>query len=164
MVIYKQKKNVRQRGDNSHGWGSKKKHRGAGNRGGHGLAGSGKRGDAKKPRIWKIRKYFGKHGFKPHGLVIAKHTINLSILEKQKEKLLQEGKIKEENGTYTVNLEELGYTKLLGKGDVESTFTITVPMASFKALEKVKSKGGSVTLTAQDVEESTDKEQTPKEE
>ena len=37
------KKNTRQRGSHTHGWGAKKKHRGAGNRGGRGNAGSGPR-------------------------------------------------------------------------------------------------------------------------
>ncbi len=46
-----QKKNKRQRGLSSHGWGHKKKHRGAGNRGGKGMAGTGKRADTKKPSI-----------------------------------------------------------------------------------------------------------------
>ena len=39
------------RGSHTHGYGSKKKHRGAGSRGGRGMAGSGKRADQKKPSI-----------------------------------------------------------------------------------------------------------------
>ena len=62
MTINKRKKNSRQRGSWTHGWGSKKKHRGAGHRGGKGNAGTGKKGDAKKPKIWKNKKYFGKYG------------------------------------------------------------------------------------------------------
>jgi large subunit ribosomal protein L15 len=152
MAVYKEKKNVRQRGNNSHGWGAKKKHRGAGHRGGHGLAGTGKRGDAKRPRIWKNRKYFGKYGFTPHGLVDSRNAINLSILDKQKDTLVEEKKATLDKDTYTINLEGLGYAKLLGKGKIESKLVITVPMASAKAIAKVEEKGGSVKLTAQDAE------------
>ena len=63
MTINKRKKNTRQRGHSTHGWGSKKKHRGKGHQGGAGMAGSGKRADSKKPSIWKDKHYFGKHGF-----------------------------------------------------------------------------------------------------
>ena len=63
MTLNKRKKATRQRGSKTHGWGSMKKHRGAGNRGGRGRAGSGKRGDAKKPSYQK-KAYLGGHGFK----------------------------------------------------------------------------------------------------
>ena len=62
MVVNKSKKKLKYRGSKTHGCGSMKKRRGAGHRGGRGAAGSGKRGDAKKPSIWGGR-YFGKHGF-----------------------------------------------------------------------------------------------------
>ena len=54
------------RGTSSHGWGSKKKHRGAGHRGGKGMAGSGKRADQKKPTILNLygNDYYGKKGFR----------------------------------------------------------------------------------------------------
>ena len=66
MVVNKRKKNTRMRGNTTHGWGSMKKRRGAGNRGGRGNAGTGKRADQKKPTILKLygNSYFGKHGFK----------------------------------------------------------------------------------------------------
>ena len=53
MTINKRKKNTRQSAGTTHGCGSMKKRRGAGNRGGRGNAGSGKRGDAKKQRYQK---------------------------------------------------------------------------------------------------------------
>ena len=53
------------RAQTTHGWGSKKKHRGSGNRGGFGMAGSGKRADQKKSLILKHfgKNYYGKKGF-----------------------------------------------------------------------------------------------------
>ena len=56
-MVVTRKKNTRQRGSKTHGCGSMKKRRGAGHRGGRGAAGSGKRGDCKKPSIWKNKKY-----------------------------------------------------------------------------------------------------------
>ena len=53
MTYNKRKKNTRMRGGTTHGYGSMKKNRGAGNRGGRGNAGSGKRADSKKPKIYK---------------------------------------------------------------------------------------------------------------
>ena len=53
MVVNKRKKFSRQRGGHTHGWGSKKKHRGSGNRGGKGMGGTGKRADQVKTLIWK---------------------------------------------------------------------------------------------------------------
>ena len=66
MVVHKQKKNKRMRGaKTTHGYGAKKKHRGSGNKGGKGMAGSGKRADQKKTMILKVfgNEYFGRHGF-----------------------------------------------------------------------------------------------------
>ena len=62
MTVNKRKKVTRYRGSKTHGGGAKKKRRGAGNRGGRGMGGSGKRADSKKPSLWGA-KYFGKHGF-----------------------------------------------------------------------------------------------------
>ena len=52
MPANKRKKLSRMRGTHTHKGGDKKKRRGAGHRGGRGNSGSGKRGDAKKPRYW----------------------------------------------------------------------------------------------------------------
>ena len=62
----KRKKVNKYRGSQTHGGGAKKKRRGAGNRGGRGMAGSGKRADQKKPSILKEygNRYFGKRGFR----------------------------------------------------------------------------------------------------
>ena len=84
MPVHKRRKFTRMRGQRGHGWGAKKKHRGAGNRGGRGMAGSGKRADQKKPTILKLygNEYFGKHGFNRPQKVIEKiKAINLDKLQ-----------------------------------------------------------------------------------
>ena len=137
---FKRKKNIRQRGNTTHGWGARKKHRGSGNRGGFGMAGTGKRADQKKPTVINLYGpgYFGRHGFK------RKNTrkivpINISGLEKFK--------------TNKINLKKEGYNKLLGTGKVRDKYEITVEMASKKAINKIEATGGKIILTGTSVEE-----------
>ncbi len=144
MVVIKRKKNSRQRGGTTHGWGSMKKHRGAGNRGGRGMAGSGKKADQLKPSLWKNKKYFGKYGFKKKGIKIEISPINILLLEEKIASLEAAGKISKENDVYVVDLEKLGYNKLLSSGKATKKFKITVPYASNNAIEKIKSAGGEV--------------------
>ena len=87
MVIFKRKKNTRQRGSHTHGWGAKKKHRGKGNKGGSGNAGSGKRSDSKKPSFWKLKL---PKGFKKKGLKKKINAVNLLYIEENFYKLLNE--------------------------------------------------------------------------
>ena len=127
----KRKKKIRQRGSLTHGWGAKKKHRGAGNRGGRGMAGSGKRADQKKPTIIKefgLKNYFGKHGFKRKNVSKIK-TINIGDLNFDKQ---------------DINLTELGYNKLLGKGIPNKKYIIQVKSFTKKAKEKIEKAGGQI--------------------
>ena len=144
MTVNKRKKNSRQRGSKTHGWGSMKKHRGAGSRGGRGMAGSGKRSDSKKPSNWK-EKYFGKHGFKSKKQGIKIKALNLLDIENRLNSLLKEKIIEKENDFYDIDAEKLGFNKLLSKGNVSNKFRIKVMYASKNAIEKVKAAGGNVT-------------------
>ncbi len=47
-----------------------------------------------------------------------------------------------------VNLEELGYNKLLGEGSITKPMKILVPRATRTAVEKVKGAGGEVVITS----------------
>ena len=134
MTINKRRKVVRYRGSRNHGAGTKKR-RGAGNRGGRGMAGSGKRADQKKPTILKLygSSYFGKHGFRrPSKLLKKIKTINVEELNK----------FKDDN----INWKELGYDKLLGKGNLNKKVKVSVDHASKSAIEKIKKLGGEVKL------------------
>jgi len=147
MTVNRRKKNVRQRGSHTHGWGSKKKHRGAGNRGGRGMSGSGKRADQRKPSILKEygNTYFGRKGFTKHNKTIIK-AVNVSYLEEHLPSLIAKKLVKEENKGYVINLKDLGYDKLLGSGKITKKFIITVESASKKVVERVKKLGGEVIL------------------
>ncbi|MBI2143578.1 uL15 family ribosomal protein [Candidatus Woesearchaeota archaeon] len=145
MPVNRRKKDVKQRGSHTHGWGSKKKHRGSGNRGGKGMAGTGKRADQRKPSIWKTD-YFGKHGFVHRRIV--HNTVNVEYLDQNVEKLAVLNLAKREGNGYIVNIADLGFDKLLGKGKVAKRMVITASSASPRAVESIKAAGGEVVVPA----------------
>ena len=143
MVVNRRKKMDRQRGNTSHGWGAKKKHRGAGNRGGRGMAGTGKRADQKKESILKEygNEYFGKRGFVRPGSPSKKAKV---INFEQLNKLIEKGEIKKEKEFYIINLDELGYAKLLSKGELRYKIKIKAKAFSKNAIEKIQEQGGEI--------------------
>ncbi|MBS3096325.1 uL15 family ribosomal protein [Candidatus Woesearchaeota archaeon] len=149
MTFNKRKKNTRQRGHMTHGWGAKKKHRGKGHQGGAGMAGTGKRADSKKPSIWKDKHYFGKFGFVSKTPKVKINAVNISYIEQHINKFLSGNLIKKEDGFYSLELEKLGFNKLLGDGRISTKFRIKAPYASKSAVEKVKRAGGEVTGLAE---------------
>lgn len=145
MTARKRKKNSRQRGTHTHGWGSKKKHRGAGNRGGRGMAGTGKRGDAKKPCVWKgKRQYLGKYGFKKKNSGEDIKAITIKTLVQEMPNLVKMKLAAEKNGVFSVELKKIGCNKLLSTGKPTLKIKVTAPYASSKAVEKIESAGGEV--------------------
>jgi len=143
MTVNKRKKFSRYRGSMTHGSGSKKKRRGSGNRGGKGMAGTGKRSDSKKPSIWG-QKYFGKFGFTSKNKKEIK-AVSINYLEENISNLPSDV-LNKENGFFSVDLKKLGFNKLLSNGKVTNKYKIKVPYASKKAIEKVKSSGGEIIL------------------
>ncbi len=141
MPTRKRKKSRRKRGSTTHGYGSKKKHRGAGSRGGRGNAGTGKRGQQKMPSVWK-NKYLGQHGFTRNVSEPEINTINIIDLERKIDTFVEEGNAKKTKDVYEINLEDIGYQKLLGKGRATKKMKITAKSASEKAVEKVQNAGG----------------------
>ena len=157
MVVGKRKKDSRQRGTMTHGWGSKKKHRGAGNRGGRGHAGSGKRGDAKNPTYVRIKNYFGKKGFTSKSRAIKIKAINLGYIENNFPALLKKGIVEKKGEYYTMDLGKFGYNKLLSAGKITKQYDITVSYASKKAVEKTEKLNGRVNLLSKESKESKEK-------
>ena len=141
MTVNKRTKASRYRASKTHGCGAMKKRRGAGNRGGRGNSSTGKRSDAKRPSIWKIKKYFGRYGFKnPNVNKKSDKVINLSTLQDK----LNTWQAQKKSEGKSVNLTKLGFQKLLAQGKLNQPIEITVEMASKKAIEKVQAAGGSV--------------------
>lgn len=149
MVVRKEKKSRKMRGSRTHGYGRVGQHRKAGSRGGRGAAGL-----HKHKWTWVVKyhpDWFGKHGFKNPNPTIKKdeiRAINLRELSERVEELLQRNLLKIENDLIVVNLEELGYNKLLGEGSITKPMKILVPRATRTAVEKVKGAGGEVVITS----------------
>jgi len=143
MTTNRRSKKSRHRGSHRHGYGDKKRHRGAGHRGGRGNAGSGKEGDCKSPTFVRIKDYFGKHGFisKSRACVCA---VNVGYFDTHLDSLVLTKEIEKKGDVYHINCEKLGYNKLLSKGPVTHKLEITVDVAVEKAIAKVEAAGGKV--------------------
>lgn len=145
----KRRKKERLRGSKTHGWGSKKRHRGKGSRGGRGMAGTGKRAKTLKPTILKLfgNEYFGKHGFKiPKKLKIIQKPINILYIEEHFNDLLHKNMITKENDFYIIDLKKMGYNKLLGKGKPSKKYKIITKFISKQAENKIKSGNGEIII------------------
>jgi large subunit ribosomal protein L15 len=146
MTVNSRSKNSRQRGSHTHGWGAMKKHRGAGNRGGSGKSGSGKRADSTKPSYWGNPDYFGKHGFVNKGATIKINAVNISQIEEKMNSFVEKKLAAAEAGGIKINLTDIGFNKLLGKGKTSRKLFITCDYASSKAIAAVEAAGGKITL------------------
>lgn len=145
-MINKRKKFSRMRASHTHGGGAKKKRRGSGHRGGFGMAGSGKRADQKKPSILKEygNSYFGKHGFqRPQQSIIKIKAINIDKVEKSLDFYLNQSLINKEKDFYVLDLNKLGYDKLLGNGKISNKYRV-IGNVSKKAKDKIEKLGGVV--------------------
>ncbi len=164
MTVRRKKKIFKQRGTRTCGAGTKKR-RGSGNRGGYGMAGSGKRADQKKPSIINEfgNTYFGKHGFVRQTTVHYK-AININFLDRKIDSLAKKGKADLKSNAYTIDLDKIGIGKLLASGSTSKKMHITVDMASKNAIEKIKKAGGDVitkTLIAKEKPAPSKKEEKP---
>ena len=119
------------RGSRYHGRG-KKAGRGAGKRGGRGNAGLNKH--KVMTRLKYMPGHWGMHGFNRHpSLRVVNTAINI-------------GEVSEIAAGDSINLTEMGYDKLLGRGSIDRALKISVREASARAIEKVEAAGGSITI------------------
>jgi len=146
MVVRRRKKILKRRGRGS-GYGSHKKHRGGGSRGGRGLAGL-----HKHKRMTGIRympEHFGKVGFKrPQKVLKEVRTINLKDLDSRVDELLKEKKITKEKDGIKINLTELGYDKLLGTGRVKHKLIVEAKSFSKNAIKKLEGVKGKAIVVS----------------
>lgn len=147
MPKRKKRKVEKMRGSTTHGYGSRKKHKGAGSHGGRGMAGSGKRSDHRK--TWILRyigpSYYGKHGFASLKKAEKRkeRVINIDELLDKMSKFLKTGAAKKQNDTFLVNLKAAGYNKLLSRGHVKEKLIIQ-GHASKEAAAKIQAAGGQI--------------------
>jgi len=146
MVVRKGKKVRKFRGKRTYGYGSHKKHRGGGSRGGRGKAGLHK-------HKWSYTvkyapEHFGKRGFKrPAAVVKEIKAINLKKIDQTVEKLLEQKIAEKENDKIKINVLKLGYEKVLGSGKLTKPLIIEAKYFSKQAIKKIeKAKGKAVKI------------------
>ena len=143
MVVNKTKKVRKLRGSRTHAWGSPKKHRGAGSRGGRGMAGSGKKGQQKMSALHNIKQRIGKSGFvRPKKVINADVTINLSRIELNLATYVSSGVAIKSGAVYDIDLSKACVHKVLGSGMVISKMNVTAKKFSSTAVEKIEKAGG----------------------
>jgi large subunit ribosomal protein L15 len=135
------------RGSRTNGWGRQSQHRGSGCNGGHGWTGA-----CKHNWSWVIRyepDWLGKHGFnRPPQIVKKIAAIDIKTIERLLPEYEKAGVATKKGSQYEIDLGAIGFNKLLSTGKVNGKYSITVAMASAKAIEKIAAAGGSVTVTA----------------
>jgi len=140
-MIRKTRKINKMRGSRSIGGGCTKKRRGAGHKGGKGKAGLGKH-----HWTWTVNNdpnHFGKYGFKrPQKMVNKSNPVNLGYLDDNSEKLLAKGIATKEGDFIVINVTDLGYDKVLGKGKLLKQLKIKSPLFSASAEDKIQEAGG----------------------
>ncbi len=145
MVVKRRKKITKMRGSRTHGWGLV--HRNSGQRGGAGNAGRGKKAHSNKPTNWLDKsnpKYFGKHGFKHKGPLQNDTIIDIKTIEQQLPKWLAQKAATQQGAVFEINLEKLGYTKLLSTGKPTKKFKLTIKTATENAKQKINSAQGEI--------------------
>jgi large subunit ribosomal protein L15 len=129
---HKLRKHRKMRGSRTQGYGRIGQHRDSGSKG-HRKVGRHK-------HLWSLvnnekTPYFGKHGFhSPQAIHRKENVINLAKLEE----------LTRTQNEKTINLTNLGYTKLLGTGKITKPITVTVPSASKSATQKITEAGGKI--------------------
>lgn len=143
MTPHKLRKTRKKRGSRLHGWGQVGQHRKRGVKGGR------KVGRHKHLWTYVIKhepKYFGKKGFTPPKSLKGEiNVINVGQLDELADKLSMEKQLQQKKrGRAFLDLEKLGYHKLLGAGKITQAVTVKVPSYSEGAARKVKEAGGQI--------------------
>ena len=139
----KDRKVRKQRGSRTHGWGQIGQHRAGGGRGGHGKAGLDKH---KWTYVIKHDPdYFKKKGFVSTRTLGRKvSVINVGKLDDLADKLESEKKLERKEKKIFLDLESLGYDKLLGTGEIIKPMLVKVASYSEAASRKLEEAGGQI--------------------
>jgi len=144
-MIRRTRKIRKMRGSRTIGGGCSKKRRGAGHRGGRGNAGL-----HKSKWTWTVKydpKHFGKYGFKrPQRSILKFNPVNLDYLDEKSEELVQQGLAQKKNDAIEINVTDLGYNKVLGKGKINKPLIIKSPKFSSQAIQKIEEAGGETII------------------
>ena len=87
--------------------------------------------------------HFGKKGFKrPVKLARKMRTIDLRDLDQLTDRLLEQKLAERENEKIKIDLQKIGYDKLLGSGKVTKPLMVEAKCFSKLAVKKVEEAGG----------------------
>lgn len=137
---HKLRKTRKKRGSRTVGWGRVGQHRKTGQKGGR------KVGRRKHLWTWVLRyepDYFSKKGFYSARRKEI-NAVNVGELEELARKLSIERELPEKDAMPFLDLDQLGYSKLLGTGTLAKPFSIKVTSYSKSAAEKVEEAGGKI--------------------
>ena len=146
------------RGTRTQGYGRVGQHRKAGQRAGKGKTTQWKK--SKKSYYLKQKELgfpdpnwdFGKRGFKrPQDInrIYQVNALNIKDLDSKIEDLTLKNVATKTGNTYTINLKDINIQKILGRGVINKKINLTVDKASKRAIEKIESAGGKVTLLSE---------------
>ena len=152
------KKVRKMRGTRTHGYGRVGQHRKAGQRAGKGKTSQWKK--SKKSYYLKQKELgfpdpdwdFGKQGFKrPQDInrIYQVNALNVKDLDSKIEELTKNNIASKSGNTYTIDLKDVNIQKILGRGEINKKINISVNKASKRAIEKIESAGGKVTLLSE---------------
>jgi large subunit ribosomal protein L15 len=143
------RKKKRGRGSTTHGKGSSKRNRGAGNRGGRGNAGSGKKAGHENFRV--IKDGVEEKGFSSRQQIRGEtpDVVNLRDIDTMIPRLEEEGIAFEEDGDLVIDLGEAGYDKVLGTGTLHVAATVKAPSFSASAKQKLEDTGSTPVETSE---------------
>jgi large subunit ribosomal protein L15 len=134
------RKSRRQRGTRFCGWGQIGQHRASGSRGG--VGGAGKHKHFYIRTVIEEPDHFGHEQF--HAM--RKSDVSKWLNIKDLNQLMKYSKANEE-GKIILDLDELGYGKLLGVGQVDAALTIKIKKVSKSAKDKITQAGGEVLIS-----------------
>jgi large subunit ribosomal protein L15 len=144
---HKLRKIRKKRGSRTQGYGRVGQHRKSGSKG-YRKAGRHKHGWSYVIRYEP--EYFEKKGFtSPKSLRQKENIINVGKLDEIAEKI----STSKEKDKILIDLEKLGYTKLLGTGKVTKPLIVKVASYSKSAAEKIKEAGGQILIEAEEPQE-----------
>ena len=141
MLPHKVRKVRKMRASRTHGYGQIGQHR-------KGSKGGRKAGRHKHGWTYVIKHepdYFGKKGFKSLKEFAPKiNVINVGELEELADRLAVEKKLERKEKKVFLDLDKLGYDKLLGMGKITKPILVKVGSISESAAKKVEEAGGQI--------------------
>jgi large subunit ribosomal protein L15 len=140
---HKARKVRKYRGSRTHGYGQIGQHRSRGGRGGTGKAGLDK-------HKWTYVLRYDPDYWKKKGFVSTRtlgkqvNIINVGKLDSLADKLEAENKLERKEKKIFLDLENLGYDKLLGTGEVTKPMVVKIASYSESAFRKLEEAGGEI--------------------